>query len=73
MQKMQTVYLKDYKEPDYHIEKTSLLFDLFDDYTIVKAELYIKKINRQATSITLHGDELDLLELSLDNQKIDHF
>ena len=39
----QTIYLKDYRPPDYLIERTDLYFDLHDDFAFVTSELHLKR------------------------------
>lgn len=63
-----TIYLKDYREPDFWINKTSLEFDLFADYTEVRSTLEIVRnasANKRA-SLVLHGQELELREVKID-------
>ena len=39
----QTIYLKDYQVPEFLIDKTSLVFDLNDEYCRVSSELSIRR------------------------------
>lgn len=62
------IYLKDYKEPDYWIEKTLLEFDLDDDSTLVTSELHLCRNENAAEGapLRLHGQELELISLEID-------
>lgn len=64
----QTVYLKDYRPSGFLIEKTWLNFDLREDFTRVECRLQIRRNPQVADTSTLElqGQELELLELSLD-------
>ncbi len=63
-----TIYLKDYREPDFWINKTSLEFELFADYTEVKSTLELVRNPRadKEASLVLHGQELELREVKID-------
>ena len=66
-----TKYLKDYKAPDFSIEKVDLTFRVFDSYTEVETTLIVKKDNKQATSLVLDGTKnLDLQSVELDGQTL---
>ncbi len=60
----QTIYLKDYKVPEFLIDKTSLVFDLQDENCRVNSVLSVRRnTDSQQTSapLFLHGGpELDL-------------
>lgn len=66
-----TIYLKDYKVPDYLITTTDLNVDIHDGYTLVSAMLAFKR-NPAAvgcpTSLTLQGADLELISMSLDGK-----
>ncbi|HYQ39821.1 MAG TPA: aminopeptidase N, partial [Pseudomonas sp.] len=66
-----TVYLKDYRAPDYLIDETHLTFELFEDHTLVHAQLVMRR-NPAAGSglppLVLDGQQLELLELKLDDR-----
>ncbi len=65
-----TIYLKDYRPPDWLIEKTHLDFDLHEDHALVESRLSIRRNpeNEDVAALELHGQELELLELCLDEQ-----
>ncbi len=65
-----TVYLKDYKAPDYLIDETHLTFELFEDHTLVHAQLVMRR-NPEAgeglPKLVLDGQQLELLALAMDD------
>lgn len=69
-----TIYRKDYQAPDFWIEQTNLVFELEQEYTTVTSTLHLRR-NSQSSSLTsglqLHGDNLDLLSISLDGRELD--
>jgi len=68
----QTIYLKDYQVPEFLIDKTSLVFDLQDEYCRVSSTLSIRRNPESSQSsgpLFLHGGmELDLQQVQVDNQ-----
>ncbi len=68
-----TVYLKDYKVPEYLIDEINLNFDLQDEYTIVKSHLRVRH-NRQSTNkdrnLILKGEELTLEAIALNGKEL---
>jgi aminopeptidase N len=70
----QTIYLKDYQVPEFLIDKTSLVFDLHDQYCRVNSKLSIRRnpdSKMMSKPLFLHGGaELDLQEISIDGQTI---
>ncbi len=69
-----TIYLKDYKEPDYFIETTYLEVDLYEDQTLVTARLQFYKNpalpKDSHPPLELVGADLELLDLSLDGKTV---
>src|SRR5690242_12004852 len=66
-----TIYLKDYKVPDYLIDTTDLNVDIFDGYTLVSAMLAFRRNPASTTnsnSLTLHGADLELVSMALDGR-----
>ncbi|MBP7824263.1 MAG: aminopeptidase N, partial [Pseudomonas sp.] len=65
------IYLKDYQVPDYLIDETHLTFELFEDHTLVHAQLMMRR-NPEAGAglppLVLDGQQLELLELKLDDR-----
>ena len=68
-----TIYLKDYREPDYLIDRTQLRFELAEESTVVDSVLTLRR-NPNAepgpAELTLHGTELELLALEIDGQPV---
>lgn len=69
---VKTVYLKNYQAPDYLIDETHLKFELFENFTLVHAELHIKR-NPEKNSeenlpeLVLDGQDLELLTVSIND------
>ncbi|HEY8938599.1 MAG TPA: aminopeptidase N, partial [Cellvibrio sp.] len=69
-----TIYLKDYRVPDYLIKTTDLRVEIYDKderhdgETIVSAMLHLYRnpaATRPATQLTLHGADLELVSIAL--------
>ena len=45
-----TIYLKDYQAPDYLIDETHLTFELYEDHTLVHAQLVMRRKPERAAS-----------------------
>lgn len=66
-----TIYLKDYKVPDYLIDTTDLNVEIHDGHTLVSAMLALRRnpaANSAATSLTLHGADLELISIAIDGK-----
>ncbi|MFI8744284.1 aminopeptidase N [Pseudomonas sp. NPDC077186] len=67
------IYLKDYQAPDYLIDETHLTFELFEDHSLVHAQLVMRR-NPEAGAglpkLVLDGQQLELLELKLDDREL---
>jgi len=67
------IYLKDYQAPDYLIDETHLTFELFEDHTLVHAQLVMRR-NPAAGSglppLVLDGQQLELLSVALDDRTL---
>ena len=72
------IHLKDYQAPEYLIDETHLTFELFEDHTLVHAQLVMRR-NPARTGIdestglpplVLDGQQLELLSLSLDDHPL---
>ncbi len=65
-----TIYLKDYRVPEYLIDKTALSFRLGEQYTEVSSRLQLRRNPAAARNtvapLELHGAELELLSLAID-------
>ena len=69
MASIQGIRREDYRPPEYDIVATSLDFHLDADRTEVSAELQMRcRSLEPPESLTLHGENLELLELRLDGQ-----
>ncbi|WKC37328.1 aminopeptidase N [Ectopseudomonas chengduensis] len=68
-----TIYLKDYQVPDYLIDETHLTFELFEDHSLVHAQLVMSR-NPEAggglPKLVLDGQQLELLHLKLDDREL---
>ena len=65
-------YRKDYQPSQYLIKNTDLLFQLFDEFTLVTSELKIERNpldqNDQLSPLELDGVDLSLESIAVDNQ-----
>ena len=67
MNEVKEIYLKDYKKPQYKIKEVELVFELFEDYTIVTNIMNIIKVDNSVSFIELDSIDLELLELWLND------
>ncbi|MDX1696563.1 MAG: aminopeptidase N, partial [Ketobacteraceae bacterium] len=69
-----TIRLADYKAPDYLIDTTDLRFELFDDHTLVTADIRFYANPRVPDAVgkplQLMGVDLELLSLCLDGNPV---
>ena len=67
------IHLKDYQVPDYLIDETHLTFELFEDRTVVHAQLVMRR-NPEAGAglppLRLDGQDLELLSLSINDRQL---
>lgn len=73
--KVKEIYLKDYTEPSYWIKNTDLLFEIYDEYTIVTTKLDLHK-NENINNITelkLNGVDLEIIEISLNDKVLNSY
>ncbi|WP_323613899.1 aminopeptidase N [Pseudomonas putida] len=69
----QVIYLKDYQAPEYLIDETHLTFELFEDHTLVHAQLVMRRNPARGAGLpplVLDGQQLELLRASLDDQQL---
>jgi aminopeptidase N len=69
----QTIYLSDYRVPDFCIDKTHLLVHIDDEVTTVTSTLHMRRnpdSEAQSAPLVLHGVELDLVHIFLDEQEL---
>lgn len=60
-----TIYLKDYQPPVFSVETVRLNFDLYDDHALVENHMTLKRCHLGA--LHLHGDELELVDIKMNN------
>jgi aminopeptidase N len=70
MNQVKSVYRKDYKKPDYKIDEVHLTFKIYEDKTIVYSSLSCRKNSENATCLTLHAEEFEVLSVQLDQREI---
>lgn len=61
-----TIYLKDYKPPNFAVNEVFLSFELYEDHALVHNKMHIQR--QHPGSLCLHGDEL-ILESICQNDK----
>ncbi|MFJ4371296.1 aminopeptidase N [Pseudomonas japonica] len=69
----QVIYLKDYQAPEYLIDETHLTFELFEDHTLVHAQLVMRRNPARGAGLpplVLDGQQLELLSVALDDQPL---
>ena len=67
------IYLKDYQAPDYLIDETHLTFELFEDHSLVHAQLVMRRNPERGTGLpplVLDGQQLELLSVTLADQEL---
>ena len=71
-QQVKTIYLKDYKAPDYLIDHVDLRFELDEEKTRVVSILQLKRqVFSESSPLVLNGESLELGEVKIDNVLID--
>jgi len=70
MSKVQTIYLKDYKAPEFSIKNCDLVFELFEEYTQVTNMMHIIKEDESANDLVLNSLNLELIDLYLNDLKL---
>lgn len=68
-----TIYLKDYKEPDYLVETIDMVFQIFDDHTLVKATTKFRKNHSGKAPLVLDGEELILKSVTLNAEIVSDY
>ena len=71
MSELQTIYLKDYKAPEFTIKNCDLVFELFEEYTQVTNMMHIIKKDEDAKDLVLDSVDLELIEMYMDNKKLE--
>lgn len=70
----QTIYRKDYRQPDYFIDTIDLNFHLGDQQTVVTSRLLCRAnggAGEQRPSLVLDGEEMELLSILVDGRKLE--
>lgn len=65
-------YLKDYRAPDYRVDRVDLSFALDPERTIVKSRLSVRRSAHAAPGapLTLNGEALELLRIAIDEDAL---
>nr|WP_321268134.1 aminopeptidase N [uncultured Sulfurimonas sp.] len=71
MSQMKTIYLKDYKKPEFECESCELHFELFEDYAIVTNMMKLNKVDASEKNLRLDAMDLELIEIYLNSLKLD--
>ena len=69
----QTIYLKDYRTPEFLIDTVDLQIDLAEEWTTVKAELSFRRnpdSTESSNTLMLDGQKMELMAVSLDNLEL---
>ncbi|MCG6938084.1 MAG: aminopeptidase N, partial [Gammaproteobacteria bacterium] len=67
-----TIYLKDYKAPDFMIDHVDLTFELGEDKTRVISVMHIyRRVAKDVSPLVLMGECLELGEMKLDGKLLD--
>lgn len=69
----QVIYLKDYQAPEYLIDETHLTFELFEDHSLVHAQLLMRRNPARGEglpALVLNGQQLQLVSVQLDDQAL---
>lgn len=67
-QQTPTTYLKDYKEPEFLIERVELEFNLDPERTVVKSRLQCQRNGQHNEPVCLDGEEMELVEIRLNDE-----
>ncbi len=71
MREPKNTYLSDYRPPSHHITHCELVFDIFDEKTIVSNTMKILALDKENRSLLLNGKGLELLSLKCNGIEID--
>ena len=63
-----TIYLKEYSPPEFHIERVDLRFELGEDTTTVLSRLEVARNGAHRQPLVLFGEKLDLRAVMLDGR-----
>lgn len=66
-----TIYLKDYRQPDFWVDHLDLTVRIFDDFTEVSSVLSLRKNpDVKGREVVLHGVDQDIQQLMLDEVEL---
>ncbi|MCC3305058.1 aminopeptidase N [Sneathiella sp. HT1-7] len=65
-----TIYLKDYKEPDFLIKTVDLTVELGEDDTVITSRLALQRNDKDATKLSLNGEHLVLQSVKMDGHML---
>ncbi|MCH8532669.1 MAG: aminopeptidase N [Saccharospirillum sp.] len=66
-----TIYLKDYRQPDFWVDHLDLTVRIFDDYTELSSILSLRKNSDvKGREVVLHGVDQDIQQLMLDGVEL---
>lgn len=64
-----TKYLKDYQKPTYSVETVDLIFELDEEFTVVKSQLHVRSNNPADNKpLVLNGEKLELISVAVNGQ-----
>ncbi|MBU6959901.1 aminopeptidase N [Pseudomonas sp. CVAP len=67
------IYLKDYQAPEYLIDETHLTFELYEDHSLVHAQLVMRRNPARGPGLpplVLDGQQLELLSVALGDAEL---
>ena len=67
------IKLSDYKAPDYLVETIDLVVHLDNTKTLVQSKMRIKRNTTEAAPLVLNGEELTLIEVKINGEKISNY
>jgi aminopeptidase N len=70
MDKIEPIYLKDYKKPAFSIESVELIFDIYDECVVVTNIMKVLKVDLDIQHLKLDSIDLELLEIKIDGIKL---
>ena len=70
MKKHKTIFLKDYRAPDFTIEHCYLEFDIFEEYALVHNKMQVVQLCDDIKELSLNGTDLELISLLVNGKSI---
>src|SRR6476619_2065529 len=65
-----TIYLKDYTSSKFLIDAIDLEVDIFEEKTIVRSQLILRKNTPGSAHLELNGENRKLLQVSMDGKEL---